>query len=88
MSLFGSSLFEGMCNRQCDSFELVLRIYVTDLLFFGQYVMLVKGLNIESFPRIHFVPLIHDFKNSRLSSAVPYSCQLFSMSNSYVEIRL
>ena len=68
--------------------QLVLRIYVTDLLFFGQYVMLVKGLNVESFPRIYFVPLLHGFKNPRLSSAVPYSCLLFSMSTAYVEIGL
>ena len=33
--------------------QLVQGIYVIDLLFFDQYVTLVKGLHIESFPTIH-----------------------------------
>ena len=35
-----------------------------------------------------FVPLLHGFSNSRVSSAVPYWCLLFSMCNAYAEIGL
>jgi len=68
--------------------QLVQRIYVNDLLFFDQYVTLVKGLHVESFPAIHFFPLLHGFNNSSVSSAVPYSCLLFSLHNTYTEIGL
>jgi len=35
-----------------------------------------------------FLPLLHGFNNSSVSSAVPYSCLLFSMCNAYAEIGL
>jgi hypothetical protein len=35
-----------------------------------------------------FVTLLHGFNNSSVSSAVPYSCLLFSMCNTYAEIGL
>ena len=35
-----------------------------------------------------FVPILHGFNNSRVSSAVPYSYLLFSMCNAYAEIGL
>ena len=63
--------------------QLVQRIYVNDLVFFDQYVTFVEGLHVESLPAIHFVPLFHGFSNSNVSSAVPYSCLLFSMCNAY-----
>ena len=69
--------------------QLVQRIYVNDLLFFDQYVTLVKCLHVESFTIIHFFfPLLHGFNNSNFSSAVPYSWLLFSMCNAYAEIGL
>jgi hypothetical protein len=42
--------------------QLVQRIYVLDLLFFDQYVTLVKGLHVESFPTIHSFYLIAWFQ--------------------------
>jgi hypothetical protein len=33
-------------------------VCVIDLLFFDQYVMVVKGLHVESFPTIHSCSLI------------------------------
>jgi putative component of membrane protein insertase Oxa1/YidC/SpoIIIJ protein YidD len=34
------------------------------------------------------IPLLHGFNNSSVSSAVPYSCLLFSMCSAYAEIGL
>jgi len=34
------------------------------------------------------VPLLHGFNNSSVSSAVPYSCLLFSTCNAYAEVGL
>jgi hypothetical protein len=42
----------------------------------------------RDFQQFIFVPLLHGFDNSRVSSAVPYSCLLFSMCNAYAEIGL
>jgi len=57
-------------------------------MFFYQYVSLVKGLHVKQFPAIFFVPLFHDINSSRVSSAVPYSCLLFSICSAHPEIRL
>jgi hypothetical protein len=65
--------------------QLVQGVYANYLLFFDQYVTLVKGLHVEQFI---FVPLLHGFNNSSVSSAVPYSYLLFSMCNAYTEIGL
>ena len=72
-TLFGSRLNRGIRNWLCDVLsQLVQWIYVTDLLFFDQYVSLVKGCMQNDSQELIFVPLLHGFSNSRVSSAVPY----------------
>ena len=47
-----------------------------------------KSLHVESFPTIHFFPLLHGINNSSVSAAVLYLCLLFSICNAYAEIGL
>ena len=68
--------------------QLVQRIYVNGLLFFDQYVTLVKGCTLTTSQQFILVPLLHGFTNSSVSSAVPFSCLLFSMCSAYAKIGL
>jgi len=47
-----------------------------------------ERLAYRELPNNSFVPLLHGFNNSRVSSAVPYSYLLFSMCNAHAEIGL
>jgi len=62
-ALFGSRLSQGMHSWLRDALsQLIQGIYVIALLLFDQYVTVVKGLHVESFPTIHFCSLIAWFQ--------------------------
>ena len=73
----------------CYVSKLIQGVYLVDLLFCNQCVMLVKCLHIKCVSKqFIFVPLLHGFSNFSVCSAGSYSCFLFNMSSAYAEVGL